>query len=119
MRSSAALAIMAAIALSPGGPARAQNQPPSGHAAIQVPARLKPAMEAAFKEGRSYFIWFVKDTDRYKAESAGMPFPHALIECYGVANPRQVSQVFQSTIEMAVRSWMWDPSTTRSTAPTR
>jgi len=67
---------------------------------ILIPARVKPAMEAAFKEGRNYFIWLVKDTDTYTATRAGMPFPHALIECYCVSNPKLANPRFKSTIEI-------------------
>lgn len=57
-------------------------------------------MESAFKDGKNYFIWLVKDTDTFKASRDGMPFPHALIECYCVGNPKQPNPKFKSTIEM-------------------
>ena len=68
--------------------------------AIEVPARVKLDMEAAFKEGKNYFIWLVKDTKKYVATREGMPFPHALIECYCVANAKLQNPKFKTTIEV-------------------
>ena len=67
-------------------------------------------MEAAFKDGTNYFIWLVKNTNTFKAERAGLPFPHALIECYCVGNPKQPNPKFKSTIEMVTTTSKNNPA---------
>ena len=40
------------------------------------------------------------DTNAFTASGDEMPFPHALIECYCVGNPKMTNPKFKSTIEM-------------------
>jgi hypothetical protein len=104
MKLQTSFALLAFSALLPCAVVSAQDPPASTQALIQIPARVKPAMEAAFKDGKSYFIWLVKDTNTFRAERDGLPFPHALIECHCVGNPKQTNAKFKSTIEMVTAS---------------
>jgi hypothetical protein len=99
MNLQAVLAVIAFSAFNPCSLLRAQSSAPATPA-IQIPERVRPAMEAAFKEGKNYFIWLVENSDTFKAKRAGLPFPHALIECYCVGNPKLPNPKFKSTIEM-------------------
>jgi len=113
MKPYTSVAIMAISVFIPCALLFAQNPSTPTETPIQVPKRIRPAIEAAFKDGRNYFIWLVEDTKTVKATRAGMPFPHALIECYGVANPKQPNPTFKTTIEMVAAESTKDSTETK------